>query len=105
MSKNRWARDALTAAREWHEKPRYILGLPSLDQSEVDRLLMLALTLHDLDLCPCKCGGYSDETLVLDGWHEAGTIICDRRRAMDELQSERDKPEPGEIVYGYLDRP
>ena len=90
------------AAREWGERPRHMLGLPPLKQSEVDRLLAVALTLHDLDKCPCGCGGYADETLGKDGWNEADTLVCDRRRAMDELRAERSNPEPGEMVYGYL---
>jgi len=96
-------REALTAAREWGEKPRYMLGLPAVDRSEVDRLLMLALTIHDADKCPCGCGGYADVTLEVDGWHEAAAKRCDARRAMEDYRKEHPNAEPGELVYAYLD--
>lgn len=80
-----------------------MLGLPVVELSEVDRLLMLARTRYDLDKCPCGCGGFADETLAVDGWHEADTVVCDRRRAMDELRADQQgDPPPGELIYAYL---
>lgn len=79
-----------------------MLGLPPLDQSEVDRLLALALSLHDKDLCPGGCGGYLDDTCEVDGWHEVHKVRCDRCAARD---SDTDKPEPGELRYAVDTRP
>ena len=98
LTKNRWVRDALVAAREWRVPPRRMLGMRPLDQSEVDRLLMLALTLHDLDKCPCGCGGYADVTLAVDGWHDADSVTCDARRAMDEHRKAQPE-QPGELLF------
>ena len=73
-----------------------MLGVPSLPWSEADRLLALALTLHDLDLCPGGCGHYLDETSQLDGWHEPHHVLCDACRARDEDST---KLQPGEMTY------
>lgn len=96
-------RDALTAAREWGERPRFMLGLAPAGQSEVDRLLMQALVIHDHERCPCGCGFYLDETSGVDGWHGVKTVRCDAKAAMDQWQKDNPNPEPGTIPYVVFD--
>ena len=98
LERNRWALDALTAAREWGQTPRHMLDMAPLARSEVDRLLMQALTLHDASKCPCGCGGYADVTLTVDGWHDTKRARCDARAAMDE-ERKANPEEPGEMLY------
>lgn len=80
-----------------------MLGLPAVERSEVDRLLMQALTIHDKGKCPCGCGFYLDETSQTDGWHEVKTIRCDAKAAMDQWQKDNPNPEPGLIPYVIFD--
>ena len=90
-------RDALTMARSWGWRPSEAVGGPiTREKSEADWALAMALTLHDKDLCPGRCGGYLDETSHLDGWHESRRIVCDACRARDE---DSEPLRPGELAY------
>ena len=78
-----------------------MLGMPALDGSEVDRLLAIALTLHDRDICPGGCGMYLDETLDVDGWHSYHKVVCDGCAARDSDEEDR---QPGQLGYVTDDR-
>lgn len=77
-----------------------MLGVKSPPMSEANRLLAMALTLHDRDKCPGGCGHYLDETTQTDGWFEAhDDLVCDACAARERLRGEQEKPEPGSMTY------
>lgn len=93
--------ERLIVARKWGTTPLTMLGSPlaSKDWSEADRLLAHALEIDQvLSRCPCGCGGYADQTLKSDGWHEVETVRCDAKAELDE-HHKNNKPEPGEIAF------
>ena len=73
--------------------------------SEADRFLAQALTLHDMDLCPGRCGFYLDETSDQDGHHRVDRIVCGACAAVDIDQEDTKDEEkvPGELSYVVLD--
>lgn len=99
--------DALTTARDWKRRPTEILGgVSSVGDalSEADRLLMIALTLHEASKCPCGvCGGYADEMLTSDGHAKVKQAFCDGKAAMDDFAKDNPEPEPGELRYVVFD--
>ena len=97
--------DALRTAKAWGAVPSVILGTGLPAWCEEDRLLALALTLHDADLCPGGCGYYLDETRNQDGFHHVETEYCGACAARDEHQREARgiEPLPGEMIYIALD--
>lgn len=68
--------------------------------TDEDRLLAIALDLHEADLCPGGCGHYLDQTAEEDGWHDAHSVVCDACAARDRYLKEKgENREPGELVY------
>lgn len=63
-----------------------------------DRLLALALTLHDQDVCS-GCGGYKDECWDNAGDWSTAETVCGRCAALEQHQKDNDTPPPGLKVW------
>lgn len=90
--------DGLRSAQKWGVPPLTMFWRAGQEWSDEDRLLAVALDLHEGDLCPGGCGHYLDQTSEEDGWHEAHTVTCDACAARDRHRQESES-QPGEMVY------
>lgn len=96
------------AAREWGTTLSHLLtGAPGW--ADYDRLLVLALTQHDMDLCPSGAGPmhYADEcdvdtTLIEPERIEASCIYLYEQQEWDEDRAQEKNPEKG-ILSGLVD--
>ena len=91
--------DGLRSAQKWGVPPLTMFWRAGAEWSDEDRLLAMALDLHERDLCPGGCGHYLDQTSEEDGYHVAHSLVCDACATRDRYTGEREQRQPGEIVY------
>lgn len=90
----------LRTARDWKVPPSTLLATGLEAWCEEDRLLSVALTEAEADLCPGGCGQFLSDSRNNDVY-EVRTVVCHACAAREEHVHEArdDRPTPGQLMY------
>lgn len=97
----------MRAARSWTVPPTTILlGSSAKKWTTTDRLLAVALQLHDASLCPdCSQPAYLAHDEEWSTWYDTETVTCGACAAVERENKAAKSPQPGEKRYPVFSGP